>query len=242
MRMRLLRTSPRLSLTLLALDTVSVVASAQSPSALGLRKVVFDDQPVQESVLLLPLSGQSTSNRIDGLLAPPKHWPRHQGLICVMNYTLCAESWSCCPDGNVCCPGEFSRLLANKLPEGIQLMTPVAPRWNVLWRRVRLPLPIGVCMMSSMLPTAPHRAYCTTVGGVQGCCKLGHICNRILEECTIGGQQRCPNENFCCGEHALESQLPLSIDADNFKIGPKPWGMYVIVMRTAFQDVPRAVH
>ena len=51
----------------------------------------------------------------------------------------------------------------------------------------------------------PHRTYCTTIGGVQGCCKVGHICNQLANECTIEGQQRCPNENFCCGESTLKS-------------------------------------
>ena len=75
-------------------------------------------------------------------------------------------------------------------------------RWNVLQCRVKLPLPIDVGMMSSILPTVLHRAYCTTVGGVQGCCKLGHVCNQILDQCTANGQKKCPNDNFCCGEHS----------------------------------------
>lgn len=40
--------------------------------------------------------------------------------------------------------------------------------------------------------------YCTTVGGVQGCCKLGHICSQVTNACTVADQQRCSNDNFCC--------------------------------------------
>ena len=73
-------------------------------------------------------------------------------------------------------------------------------------------LSIDVGMISSILSTVPHRTYCTIVGGVQGCCRLGHICNQVTNECTVAGQQRCPNENFCCGEHPLKS--PFLINAD----------------------------
>jgi len=61
-------------------------------------------------------------------------------------------------------------------------------------------------IQSSILP---HRTYCTVIGGVQGCCKVDHVCNQLANECTIEGQQRCPGENFCCGEHSLKSPLRL---------------------------------
>ena len=69
--------------------------------------------------------------------------------------------------------------------------------------------PIDLGTITSILSTALHRTYCTTIGGVQGCCMLGHICNQVTNQCTVAGQQKCPNENFCCGEHAFKSPLTL---------------------------------
>ncbi|KAF9783293.1 hypothetical protein BJ322DRAFT_144354 [Thelephora terrestris] len=56
--------------------------------------------------------------------------------------------------------------------------------------------------------------YCTTVGGVQGCCLLGHICSQITSQCTVASQQRCPNDNFCCRKHTITSSLPPSHSND----------------------------
>ena len=79
-----------------------------------------------------------------------------------------------------------------------------------------IPLMDDTGMMSSMFPTVSNRTYCTTVGGVQGCCKLNHICNQLSNECTVAGQVRCPNENYCCGMHAFL----LSIDSDGVSDQP----------------------
>lgn len=71
------------------------------------------------------------------------------------------------------------------------------PRRNVLWGGVWFSHPL---IRHDLLNTSTvtHRTYCTTVGSVQGCCRVGHICNTLVNECTVQVQQRCPNENFCC--------------------------------------------
>ena len=88
-------------------------------------------------------------------------------------------------------------------------------RWDMLRRGVWLPHLFDVGVRTSLtLPTVLPRAYCTTVGGVEGCCKVGHTCTRLLDECAGEGQQRCPDENFCCGERAFKFSLPFPHNAD----------------------------
>lgn len=71
----------------------------------------------------------------------------------------------------------------------------------------------------SMIPIVSNSTYCTAIGGVQGCCKIGHICSQIANQCTVVGQVRCPNDNFCCGKHALKSPLsfPSTLTGDSNK-------------------------
>jgi len=107
--------SIRLFLVFLAAPTVT---AAKFPSALDTREPIFDGQPVHDNVLLLPLTGQPASSRIDGLLDPSNLWPRRQAPICAVNYSVCVGIEYCCPDGNVCCPGEFSWLSADPFEEG----------------------------------------------------------------------------------------------------------------------------
>ena len=117
---------------LLALATLTVTA-AESPFDSDSRKLISDGQPVIDNTLLLPLNGQLTRDRINGLLVPPKLWPRQQESICVANYTACVGTGFCCPDGSVCCPDEFSHPSANAFVEGegMRRMTRMTPLLDV---------------------------------------------------------------------------------------------------------------
>jgi len=139
----------------LALTALFAVSSAQNAPVLDPpMEMITDGKPLRDNVLLFPLFGQQSGNKINGLLGLSKFWSRQQEVACATNYTSCQGTQFCCPNGNVCCSGG------------------------------------GTCCGAG--------TYCTTIGGVQGCCKLGHICNQITDQCTVTGQQRCPNDNFCC--------------------------------------------
>lgn len=118
--MGLLRPS-RLFLLLLALAAASMDTSAQTASD----PVISDGQPVHDDALLLPLTGQLASNRIDGLLGLSGLRPRQQQLACATDFVGCTGTQFCCPVGNVCCPGESSRFLANTFAERMWVMTPM---------------------------------------------------------------------------------------------------------------------
>lgn len=122
-------------------------------------------------------------------------------------------------------------------------MLPITPFTNPGIHQVERVVVQGMGSLTTsagMTSLTMNRTYCTTVGGVQGCCKLGHVCNLVTNQCTVADQQRCPNENFCCRKHPLDSHLPfLFLTAlRNERLNHKLRGTPVTAMRTTTQDAP----